>query len=87
MPHFIVITSNAKDELRTKELSDAHMSYLKMLQDEGKLEFAGRFVDGEGGLYALNVSDRVEAEKLAARDPYHSSGYRKYMIRGWERRL
>jgi uncharacterized protein YciI len=87
MPQFIVISSPGKIELKSKELGDSHLDYLRKLKQEGKLEIAGRFTDGSGGLYILNASNLAEAEGMAERDPYNSSGYRIYTIKGWERRV
>jgi uncharacterized protein YciI len=47
---------------------------------------AGRFTDGQGGMYILVVNGLASAKKLADDDPYHSNGLREYELREWEQR-
>ena len=64
-------------DLRTST-RPTHVEYLKSLDAQGKLKFAGPFVGDDGtmigSLVAIEAEDRAEAEKLAAGDPYAKVG-------------
>jgi uncharacterized protein YciI len=67
-----------------------HLLYVKKLHDEGKL-FASGPVPGSSpsgppgdGFHVLAVSDRAEAEAIAAADPFHVRGYRTWQLWPWE---
>jgi uncharacterized protein YciI len=66
----------------------AHVDFLNALNAEGKLVFAGPFLDAEGkpsgSLVAFEVADQAAAEALAARDPYAIAGlFESVEIRPW----
>ena len=56
----------------------AHVEYLDGLNAEGRLKFAGPFLDGDGkpigSLVAVEVEDRAAAGAIAAADPYARAG-------------
>lgn len=66
----------------------AHVDFLNGLNAEGKLAFAGPFLDGDGkpdgSLVVFDVEDRAAAEALAAADPYAKAGlFQTVDIRPW----
>jgi len=87
MPEYVVLSSLTVKPEETAPYREAHLNYLAGLKEEGKLTLAGRFKDGRGGLYILNVGSFDEAERVAEADPYHASGVRSFTVREWERRL
>lgn len=46
-----------------------HAQYMQKLYDEGKLLYAGPFLDDSGGLAILNVSSKAEADQILAQEP------------------
>lgn len=55
-----------------------HVDYLNGLNANGKLKFAGPFLNEEGkpigSLVAIEAADRAEAEAIFAADPYAKAG-------------
>lgn len=55
-----------------------HVAFLEGLNGEGKLKFAGPFLDGDGkpngSLVVIDADDQASAGALAARDPYAQAG-------------
>jgi uncharacterized protein YciI len=78
--HFLIRLSGAQPELMTPELVSEHVSYLHRLHDSGHLVLCGPCEDGTA-IIVLRCSDRAEAERLAARDPFaHAGAYRERSI-------
>lgn len=70
------------------ETRPEHLAYLDRLNAEGKLVFAGPFLDDEGkpcgSMVAYEAESREEAEKLANADPYALAGlFDSVEIRPW----
>jgi uncharacterized protein YciI len=66
----------------------AHVEFLNGLNAEGKLAFAGPFLDADGkpngSLVVIDVADSAAAEALAAADPYAKAGlFEAVDIRPW----
>jgi len=66
----------------------AHVDYLNGLNAKGVLKFAGPFLDADGkpngSLVALEVADKLEAEAIAANDPYALAGlFERVDIKPW----
>ncbi|MGE0501097.1 MAG: YciI-like protein [Rhizobiaceae bacterium] len=86
---FALICNDKPGALQTRlDARPAHVAFLDGLSAEGKLGFAGPFLDDEGkptgSLVVLDVADRAEAERLAAIDPYAKAGlFSSVEIRGW----
>ena len=84
---FAFICTDKRDslELRAK-VRDDHVAYLNSL---GKtLKFAGPFLDGQGNstgsLVVVEAKTRMEAENLAANDPYNKAGlFASVDIKAW----
>ena len=87
MPEYIVISTLATEPEKIAPHRTAHLEYLTGLKEKGKLQLAGKFTDGSGGLYILIADTYEEAERMAEADPYHANGLRRFKITGWERRL
>ena len=68
--------------------TEAHLAYLKEIEAAGILFMAGPFVGEDGvstggGLFILRAGSLVEAEAIAARDPYNAGGYRTCRVAPW----
>lgn len=66
----------------------AHVDFLNGLNAEGRLAFAGPFLDGDGkpngSLVVFDVEDLAGAQALAAADPYAQAGlFESVEIRPW----
>jgi len=78
--HFLIRLSGAQPELMTPELVSEHVAYLHRLHSSGHLVFCGPCDDGTA-IVVLRCSDRDEAERLAAGDPFARVGaYRERSI-------
>lgn len=65
-----------------------HVAFLNGLNDDGKLAFAGPFLDAEGkpngSLVVIEAEDQAAAESLAAQDPYAKANlFSSVEIRLW----
>jgi uncharacterized protein YciI len=87
MPEYVVISTLRERRESLIPFREAHLSYMAKLKQEGKLRLAGRFTDGQGGLYILIANSIEEAKALAEADPYHSNKLREYTVREWEQRF
>jgi len=87
MLEYMIISNRVVKSNMTNPHRIAHFEYLSMLKNEGKLQIAGRFSDGTGGMYILTVDSFEEAQRLADADPYHIYSIRKFKVFGWERKL
>lgn len=60
------------------ETRPAHVAFLERLNAEGKLAFAGPFLDAEGkpdgSLVVVQVASLDDAKALLAQDPYAQAG-------------
>lgn len=76
---FVLICKDKPGMVETR-LSNrpAHVDYLNRLNEEGKLHFAGPFLDDDGkpcgSLIAFEAEDRAGARALADGDPYAKAG-------------
>lgn len=65
-----------------------HVAFLDGLNENGKLAFAGPFLDAEGkpsgSLVVIEAADQADAETLAGQDPYAKAGlFSSVDIRPW----
>jgi uncharacterized protein YciI len=67
----------------TPEDIRAHVTWLKTLEDQGRLELAGPFADGRGGMVIFRADNLAEAQALAASDPFVERGLRRLELREW----
>jgi len=66
-----------------------HLEHQIAMEKRGVLFAAGPYLDGDGtptgdGLIILRASDRAEAERIAASDPFHRHGVRTFEVRPWQ---
>ena len=66
----------------------AHVEFLNRLNADGRLAFAGPFLDAEGkpngSLVVVEAGDIAAAEALAAQDPYAKAGlFETVDIKAW----
>jgi uncharacterized protein len=66
----------------------AHLEYLNRLNEEGRLKFAGPFLDDAGqpvgSMIAVEADDKPAAESIAAGDPYSKAGlFESVEARAW----
>ncbi len=87
MPEYLVLSNLIADREKSAPYREAHLAYLTQLKKEGRLQMAGRFSDGTGGMYILIADSPEEAEQMAKTDPYHANKLRCFTLTGWERRL
>ncbi|MER5494479.1 YciI family protein [Streptomyces sp. NPDC002454] len=88
--HFFVIFSEAGR--RPEELPaqiPAHLEYLTGLEKRGALFMSGPFLDASGrpgsaGMLIVRAANVDEASLLAAGDPFHSSGARRFRVEEWQ---
>ncbi|MGU3399066.1 YciI-like protein [Brucellaceae bacterium D45D] len=84
---FALLCTDKPDHLQVRlDTRPAHLDYLSGLGDMVKL--AGPFLgeDGKpnGSLVVVEAGDRVEAEKIAANDPYAKAGlFAEVIVRPW----
>lgn len=82
------VTSTIADASRIDVLRADHLAYMADLESSGKLMLAGPLSDTtgaevEGGCIILRAKDLAEATALAAGDPMHAGGARRFEIRRW----
>jgi uncharacterized protein YciI len=57
-----------------REVTQAHVAYLRQLLDDGKLVLAGPSLSPLFGIVVLDADDEDEARRIASADPFVSSG-------------
>lgn len=82
------VTSTVVDASRIDALRDDHLAYMADLEASGKLMLAGPLSDAggrdvAGGCIILRAANMAEARGLAANDPMHKGGARKFELRRW----
>lgn len=86
---FALICKDKPGHLQTRQdTRPAHVAFLDGLNAEGRLAFAGPFLDAEGkpdgSLVVVEAADRSAAEALAAADPYAKAGlFESVEVRPW----
>jgi uncharacterized protein YciI len=76
---FALICKDKPGHLQTRlAIRPGHVAYLDELNADGRLKFAGPFLDGDGkpcgSLVAVEAADRAAAESLSRADPYAMAG-------------
>jgi len=86
---FVILCKDKPGHLQMRmDTRPEHIAYLEKLNAEGKLKFAGPFLDDEekpcGSLVAVEAPSLAEAETLAKADPYSLAGlFESSEIRPW----
>lgn len=69
---------------RARALVEAHVRYLRSLEERGALVAAGPFADGSGGMLVLRAASLEDATRLALADPFVTQGARTATVLAWE---
>lgn len=86
---FALLCKDKAGQLQTRlDNRPAHVDYLNGLNADGKLKFAGPFLDAEGkpngSLVVIEADDLSAAETIAANDPYAKAGlFEAVEIKPW----
>lgn len=92
-PFYLVFSTVVGEDIKTifPRLKE-HTEYLKALNDDGKLLFAGPLQTTAGeltgdGLYTLKVDNLTEAMQIVEADPFHKEGIRKAEVLVWQSKV
>lgn len=86
---FVAVSTPQKSPDEVKAVLPDHLAYIQGLEVSGQLLMAGPLSDESGeemqgaGMLVLRAASMEEARKLAADDPMHSSGARRFTLRRW----
>lgn len=86
---FILLCRDKPGHLQTRLDNRAdHLAHLEALQAEGRLHFAGPFLDAGGkpcgSMVAIEAEDEEEARRMAGEDPYARAGlFEAVEVRPW----
>jgi uncharacterized protein YciI len=72
------------DARPAREAIEAHVAYLRMLDDRGALVVCGPFTDG-GGIVCIEAASVDEARAIADADPFVTTGIRTARVRELQR--
>jgi uncharacterized protein YciI len=73
-----------KDLEKNVSFRQQHLDFLTKKDKEKKVYARGRFTDNAGGLVIYVADSLEEAEKIAASDPYVTSGARILELHEWD---
>jgi uncharacterized protein len=86
---FVILCRDKPSHLQVRmDTRPQHLAFLETLNAEGRLKFAGPFLDGEGkpcgSMVAVEAESLADAEALARSDPYALAGlFESVDIRPW----
>lgn len=86
---FAILCTDRPGQLQLRlDTRPAHVDFLNGLNADGKLKFAGPFLDEDGrpngSIVMIEADDRAAAEAIAAGDPYAEAGlFETVEIRPW----
>ena len=86
---YVVFTTPVSGMEPVMKNIQAHLAFQKSLEEQGVMFAAGpHWTDDEkswegDGMVVLRASSLAEARALAEKDPMHSSGARKFIVRPW----
>lgn len=86
---YALICKDKPDHLQVRmDNRPAHVEFLKKLNAEGTLKFAGPFLNDDekpyGSLVVIEADNKMEAAKIGAEDPYAKAGlFESVRIRAW----
>ncbi|WP_082651658.1 YciI family protein [Gorillibacterium timonense] len=81
---FVILLSMNEGRAFTEDLIKEHVRHLRELDQQGKLILCGPFIDYKGGMVIIQAESYEEADQIARRDPFVSSGTESYELRTWE---
>jgi RimJ/RimL family protein N-acetyltransferase/uncharacterized protein YciI len=79
----VIFLENIEGVATTENQIKAHVSFLRDLEQQGKLAMCGPFTNYKGGMIILNVSQYQEAMAIAITDPFIKEKVRNFTIRTW----
>lgn len=86
---FALVCKDKQDHLQVRmDNRPAHLDYLRKLNAEGTLKFAGPFLDDEGkpngSLVVIEADSKDAAARIGAEDPYAKAGlFESVKLRPW----
>ncbi|HEX9443518.1 MAG TPA: YciI family protein [Candidatus Binatia bacterium] len=81
---YIVLSRSLPGKDKEKEQSvEAHRKWLDDQHRAGRLLFSGPTTDSLYGIYVMLAENKNAAERLAATDPHHANGARKFEALEW----
>ncbi|MFI0842406.1 YciI-like protein [Mesorhizobium sp. IMUNJ 23232] len=86
---FVFTCKDKPGHLQTRvDNRPTHVEYLNKLNAEGRLKFAGPFLDGDGkpcgSLVAVEAADLAAAKEIAANDPFSKVGlFESVTVQQW----
>ena len=63
---------------------DQHLAWMKQQHEAGSILFSGPTTDRKYGVYVIRAASKIEAEKIAASDPYTAAGFTSFELLEWE---
>ena len=81
---YVVLLNEVPGVQTTREIVNAHVEHLRMLDKKGQLVMCGPFTDYKGGMVIINVDNIEDAKHIAEEDPFVKEGFRTYELRSWE---
>lgn len=78
-----VILLHYTENKMSRELVEAHVTYLRQLESDGRLVLCGPFAENWGGMVIVRASSIEEAKQISAQDPFVTSGFRRPEVLTW----
>jgi len=82
---YAIYLKNVSDEKSDPALIKAHVAHIETLEKQGRLEFAGPFMDEKGGgMLVIKAKNLAEVEDFVKSDPFVRENKKTYQIRPME---
>ena len=81
---YVILLDQIKGVKTTETHIRDHVQFLKNLEDNGRLELCGPFIDHKGGMVIIKAGSLEEAKEIAHSDPFVKSGVRNCEVRSWQ---
>jgi len=84
-PHtrYVISLTRNLEKPRDELLIRKHVTFLRELDQKGRLVMAGPFEDGGGGMIIIRADSLEAATRLAESDPFVVGGYDSCEVRTW----
>lgn len=63
---------------------DEHLAWMRAQHERGSILLSGPTSDRQLGIYLIRAASRVEAEQIAAADPFTAAGHCTFELIEWE---
>lgn len=80
---YVILLRKNEGKSLHEQLIREHVTYLRELDEKGKLVLCGPFSNYPGGMVIIKAASWEEATEIAERDPFVSSGAESYELRVW----